>query len=81
MLPTGLLDDITRACKATIVSQNISHHCSMSRYHRLRLLVRATIVNAILSNLIKLPFVNKIFVLSIVEWPFYTCFTVHEVCM
>ena len=25
---------------------------------------------------IKLPFVIKIFVLSIYEWPFYTCFTV-----
>ena len=26
---------------------------------------------------IKLPFVIKIFVLSIFEWPFYTGFTVH----
>ena len=31
---------------------------------------------AILSTFIKLPFVNKIFVFSIVEWPFYTGFTV-----
>ena len=28
-------------------------------------------------TLIKLPFVIKIFVLSIFEWPFYTGFTVH----
>ena len=33
--------------------------------------------SAILSIFIKLPFVNKIFVLSIFEWPFYTGFTVH----
>ena len=31
---------------------------------------------AILSTFIKLPFVIKIFVLSIFEWPFYTGFTV-----
>ena len=33
--------------------------------------------SAILSNFIKLPFVNKIFVLFIFEWPLYTGFTVH----
>ena len=32
--------------------------------------------SAILSTFIKLPFVFKIFVLSIFEWPFYTGFTV-----
>ena len=32
--------------------------------------------SAILSTFIKLPFVSKIFVLSIFEWPFYTDFTV-----
>ena len=32
--------------------------------------------SAILSTFIKLPFVIKIFVLSIIEWPFYTDFTV-----
>ena len=32
--------------------------------------------SAILSTFIKLPFVTKIFVLSIFEWPFYTCFAV-----
>ena len=32
--------------------------------------------SAILSTLIKLPFVIKIFVLSIFEWPLYTGFTV-----
>ena len=32
--------------------------------------------SAIFSTLIKLPFVIKIFVLSIFEWPFYTGFTV-----
>ena len=32
--------------------------------------------SAILSTFIKLPFVMKIFVLSIFEWPFYTGFTV-----
>ena len=31
--------------------------------------------SAILSNFIKQPFVIKIFVLSIFEWPFYTGFT------
>ena len=32
--------------------------------------------SAILSTFIKLPFVIKIFVLSIFEWPLYTAFTV-----
>ena len=32
--------------------------------------------SAILSTFFKLPFINKIFVLSIFEWPFYTGFTV-----
>ena len=32
--------------------------------------------SAILSNFIKLPFVTKIFVLSIFEWPLKTSFTV-----
>ena len=32
--------------------------------------------SAILSTFIKIPFVIKMFVLSIFEWPFYTCFTV-----
>ena len=33
-------------------------------------------VFCIFSIFIKLPFVSKIFVLSIFEWPFYTGFTV-----
>ena len=33
--------------------------------------------SAILSTFIKLPFVIKIFVLPIFEWPFYTGFTVY----
>ena len=33
--------------------------------------------SAILSTFIKLPFVIKIFVSSIFEWPFYTGFVVH----
>ena len=33
--------------------------------------------SAIVLTFIKLPFVSKIFVLSIIEWPFYTGFTVH----
>ena len=33
--------------------------------------------SAVLSTFIKLPFVIKIFVLSIFEWPFYTGFTVY----
>ena len=32
--------------------------------------------SAILSTFIRLPYVIKIFVLSILEWPFYTGFTV-----
>ena len=32
--------------------------------------------SGILSTFIKLTFVNKVFVLSIFEWPFYTGFTV-----
>ena len=36
--------------------------------------------SAILSTFIKLPFVIKIFVLSILDWPFYTGFTVQKVC-
>ena len=35
--------------------------------------------SAILLNFIKLPFVIKIFVLSIFEWPFYTGFTVYTI--
>ena len=34
--------------------------------------------SAILSTFIRLPFVIKIFVLSIFEWPFYTGFTVFD---
>ena len=34
--------------------------------------------SAILLTFIKLPFVIKIFVLSIFEWPFYTGFTVMK---
>ena len=34
--------------------------------------------SAILSTFTKLPFVIKIFVLSIFEWPFYTGFTVFK---
>ena len=33
--------------------------------------------SAILLTFIKLPFVIKIFVLSVFQWPFYTSFTVH----
>ena len=33
--------------------------------------------SAILLTFIKLPFVTKIFVLSVFEWPFYTGFTVN----
>ena len=32
----------------------------------------------ILSTFVKLPFVITTFVLSIFEWPFYTCFNVHH---
>ena len=35
-------------------------------------------LSAILSTFIKLPFVVKIFALSIFEWPFYTDFTVNN---
>ena len=35
--------------------------------------------SAILSTFFKLPFVIKIFVLSIFEWSFYTGFTVHSI--
>ena len=34
--------------------------------------------SAILLTFIKVPFVIKIFVLSIFVWPFYTGFTVHS---
>ena len=34
--------------------------------------------SAILSAFIKLPFTNKLFVLSIFEWPFYTGFIVYK---
>ena len=37
--------------------------------------------SAILSTFIKPPFVIKIFILSIFEWPFYTVFTVIEKLM
>ena len=35
--------------------------------------------SAILSSFIKLPFVIKIFVVSIFEWPFYTGLTVYQI--
>ena len=35
--------------------------------------------SAILSTFIKLPFVIKIFILSIFKWPFYTGFTVGKI--
>ena len=35
--------------------------------------------SAILSIFIKIPFVIKIFVLSVFEWPFYTGFTVPPI--
>ena len=38
--------------------------------------VKSIAESAILSTFIKLPFVIKIFVLSIFEWPFYIGFTV-----
>ena len=34
--------------------------------------------SAILPTFIRLPFVIKIFILSIFEWPFYTDFTVQD---
>ena len=34
--------------------------------------------SAILLTFIKLPIVIKVFVLSIIEWPFYTGFTVNS---
>ena len=37
--------------------------------------------SAILWTFIKLPFVIKIFVLSIFEWPFYTGFTVYDISL
>ena len=37
--------------------------------------------SAILLTFIKLPFVVKTFVLSFFEWPFYTGFTVHCICI
>ena len=37
--------------------------------------------SAILSTIIKLPFFIKTLVLSIVEWPFYTGFTIFSICM
>ena len=36
--------------------------------------------SAILSTFVKLPFVNKIFVLSIFEWLIYTGFIVYTLC-
>ena len=36
--------------------------------------------SALLSTCIKLALVIKIFVLSIFEWPFYTGFTVYQLC-
>ena len=35
--------------------------------------------SAILSTFLRQPFVIKIFILSIFEWPFYTGFTVYQV--
>ena len=37
--------------------------------------------SAILSSFIKLPFVIKIFVLSIFEWPLKTGFTVYSIAL
>ena len=37
--------------------------------------------SAIRLAFIKLPFVIKIYVLSVFEWPFYTSFTVRVICV
>ena len=50
---------------------------SLSKRLKIGFQDRLSLNSAILSTFIKLPFVIKIFVLSIIEWLFYTCFTVY----
>ena len=58
--------------------------CSMLQYinvianYRLMQVKSIAEWSAILYTFIKLPFVIKIFILSIFEWPFYTGFTVYS---
>ena len=57
-----------------IVFQDLLSHNTGQKYCR----ILQGEFSAILLTFIKLPFVIKIFVLSIFEWPFYTGFTVSK---
>ena len=81
MLPFEPVHEISNnvVCVTSKASDQPAHMHSLIRasVSRLSILGLLHILHsAILSNLIKLSFVIKIFVLSIFEWPFYTCFTV-----
>ena len=57
-------------------------YCRMlMQYFRPSLSYQLSLRSLLLSTFIKLPFVIKIFVLSIFEWPFYTGFTVLFICL
>ena len=60
-------------CKTAILEKT-ENWFSNTNYRLMQ--VKKIAESAILSTCIKLPFVIKIFVLSIFEWPFYTGFTV-----
>ena len=60
----------------TCVKQTLSKRPKIDFQDQLSLNAGQNYYSAILSTFIKLPFVIKIFVLSIFEWPFYTGFTV-----
>ena len=61
------VDLARKATKQTIMQENLGKR-PLSKGPREH--------SAILSTFIKLPFVIKVFVLSVFEWPFYTGFTV-----
>ena len=62
----------------TCVKRPLSKRRKIGFLDQYRLMqVKSKAESAILSTFIKLPFVIKIFVLSIFEWPFYKGFTVY----
>ena len=65
-------------CSKTSVKQPLSKRQKIGFQDQLSL--NAGQKSAILSSFIKLPFVIKIFVLSVFEWLFYTGFTVYTPC-
>ena len=67
--------------KQTEIDQANLRVCTDFRLMQVKSIAECSEHSAILSTFIKLPFVNKIFVLSIFEWPHKTGFTVFVNCV